>query len=191
MTKYTDNLWDDLVREHGATLTQAERPEPGRPPLLRRPRVLAGGTLALAAVGTALAFGLTAPGSTPAATGGARRVVTAAYTITQSSSGSVVVQINQAASLPQANAKLTAIGIHEQVTIYMQSGAAAVAGPVTCTPAPGVSGPALKVLVGTNGTEVIKPGTTGDNTGVGTWSLNKCTTTNGNDGTGNTGNTGR
>jgi hypothetical protein len=190
MTRYTDNLWGDLVREHGATLAQADRPEPGRAPLYRRPRVIAGGTLALAAVGTALAFGLTAPGSTPAASGGARRVVTAAYTITQSSSGTVVVQINRATSLPQANAKLTAMGIHEQVTIYMQSGAAATTGPVICTPAPGVSGPTLKVLVGTNGTEVIKAGATGDNTGVGTWSLNKCTTTNGNDGTGNTGNTG-
>lgn len=190
MTRYTDNLWGDLVREHGATLAQADRPEPARAPLYRRPRVLAGGTLALAVAGTALGFALTAPGSTPAATGTKRVFTTAAYTITQNTNGSVVVQINQATSLPQANAKLTAMGIHEQVTIYMQSGAAAQAGAVTCTPAPGVSGPALKVLVGTNGTEVIKPGTTGDNTGVGTWSLSKCTTTNGDDGTGDTGNTG-
>jgi hypothetical protein len=192
MTKFTDNLWRDIAREHGPALAQAERPGPDRTSVLRRPRVLAGGTLALAAVGTALAFGLTAPGSGPAATGGARRVVTAAYTITQSSSGTVVVQINQATSLPQANARLTAMGIHEQVTIYMQSGPAAVAGPVTCTPAPGAPGPTLKVLIGTNGTEVIKPGTTGDNTGVGTWSLNKCTTfrTGDTGGTGNTGNSG-
>ena len=190
MTRYTDNLWGDLVREHGATIANADRPAASQTPVYRQPRAIAGGTLALAVAGTALGFALTAPGGTPAATGTKRVFTTAAYTITQNTNGSVVVQINQATSLPQANAKLTAMGIHEQVTIYMQSGAAAVAGPVTCTPAPGVSGPTLKVLVGTNGTEVIKPGTTGDNTGVGTWSLNKCTTTNGNDGTGNTGNSG-
>ena len=193
MTKYTDNLWGDIVREHGTTLTQASRPEPRRE-FFRSPRVIAGGTLVLAVAGTALGFGLTAPSSTPAATktatGGARQVVTAAYTITQSSSGSVVVQINQATSLPQANAKLKAMGIPEQVTIYMQSGPAAIAGPVTCTPAPGASGPALKVLVGTNGTEVIKPGTTGDNTGVGTWSLNHCTVFSSSNSVGNSGNTG-
>jgi hypothetical protein len=191
MTRYTDNLWGDLVREHGATLATADRPELRSTPLYRRPRVIAGGTLALAVAGAALGFGLTAPsGSSPAATGTKHTYTTAAYSITQNTNGTVVVQINQQTSLPAANAKLTQLGIHEQVTIYMQSGPAAVAGPVTCTPAPGVSGPTLKVLVGTNGTEVIKPGTTGDNSGVGTWSLNKCTTTNGNDGTGNTGNTG-
>jgi hypothetical protein len=186
MTRYTDNLWGDLVREHGATLAQADRPEPGRAPFYRRPQVIAGGTLALAVAGTALGFGLTAPGSTPAATGTKRVFTTAAYTITQNTNGSVVVEINQATSLPQANAKLTAIGIHEQVTIYMQSGPAATPGPVTCTPAAGTSGPTLKVLIGTNGTEVIKPGTTGDNTGVGTWSLNHCETFK----TGDTGGTG-
>ena len=177
MTRYTDNLWDDLVREHGATLAHADRPEPGRTALLRRPRVLAGSTLALAGVGTALTLGLTAATSTPA------------FAITKSTDGSVQVQINQATSLPQANAKLTAMGIHEQVTIYMKSGPAAAPGPVTCTPAPGVSGPTLKVLVGKNGSEVIKSGATGNNTGVGTWSLAKCTTT-GDTGSGNSGNTG-
>jgi hypothetical protein len=166
MTRYTDNLWDDLVREHGATLAHADRAEPGRPALLRRPRVLAGSTLALAGVGTALTLGLTAATSTPA------------FAVTKNADGSVLVQINQATSLPQANAKLTAMGIHEQVTIYMATGPATVSGPVSCTPAPGASlpGPPLKVVVGKDGTEVIKPGTTGDNTGVGTWHLNHCLT---------------
>ena len=30
MTKFTDNLWHDLAREHGAALAQAGRPGPGR-----------------------------------------------------------------------------------------------------------------------------------------------------------------
>jgi hypothetical protein len=176
MSKYTDQLWRDLVREHGATLAHADRPVPGRASLLRRPRVLAGSTLGLAGVGTALVLVLGAASSTPA------------YAITTNGDGSVLVTINQNSALPQANAKLAAMGIHEQVAIYMASGAAAVSGPVTCTPAPGVSnpqGPPVKVLVGTNGTEVIDSG----NTGAGTWHLAACHLT-GDTGSGNTGDTG-
>jgi hypothetical protein len=178
MSKFTDNLWRDLVAEHGPALAQADRPGPGRAPLLRRPRVLAGSTLGLAGGGTALALALGAA-STPA------------YAVTTDADGSVLVTINQTSSLPQANAKLTAMGIHEQVTIYMATGPATVSGPVKCTPKPGasLSGPPLKVLVGANGTEVIASGTTGDNTGVGTWHLDHCVVT-GDTGSGNTGNTG-
>jgi hypothetical protein len=175
MTKFTDHLWSDLAREHGATLAHADRPEPGRAPLLRRPRVLAGSTLGLAGVGTALALALGAA-STPA------------WAVTRSSDGSVLVQINQTKSLPDANRKLTAMGIHEQITIYMAAGPAAVSGPVTCTPEPGIpKQPTVKVLVGTNGTEVINPGTTPGNTGVGTWHLKSCNLASDTGGTGNTG----
>lgn len=178
MTKFTENLWRDLEREHGPSLAHADRPEPGRAPLLRRPRVLAGSTLALAAAGTALALTLTATGSTPA------------FAVTKAGDGSVLVTLNQEQNLPQVNAKLTAMGIDEQINIQMAAGPAPVNGPVTCTPKPGVSGPAVKVLVGQDGTEVIAPGTTGDNTGAGTWHLAACWTFRTGDsgpGTGNSG----
>jgi len=181
MTKFTDHLWRDLAREHGPALAHAARPEPG---WARRPRVIARSTLALAAAGTALGLGLTSTSGSTAA-GGIKKVVTTAYTITKMSNGSVLVTINQNEALPQANQKLTSMGIHEQVTIYMASGPAPVSGPVTCTPAPGVSGPPVKVLVGTNGTEVINSG----NTGAGTWHLAACHLA-GDTGPGNTGNTG-
>ena len=67
MAKFTENLWNDLAQEHGAALAQATRPGPG---LARRPRVIAGGTLVLAAAGTALGLGLT---STSGGGGAARR----------------------------------------------------------------------------------------------------------------------
>jgi hypothetical protein len=175
MTKFTDNLWRDLARENGAALAHADRPEPGRA-RLPRPRVLAGSTLALAGAGVALGLGLTATGSTPA------------FAVTMNSDGSVLVTISQTQALPQANHKLTDMGIHEQITIDMAAGAAAVSGPVACTPAPGVSnlpGPPVKVLVGTNGTQVIESG----NTGAGTWHLAACHLT-GDTGSGSTGNTG-
>src|SRR6516165_520715 len=185
MTKFTENLWNDLAQEHGAALDRATRPGPGR---ARRPGLIAGSTLALAAAGTALGLGLSSTGTPSTSATGGMRVVTDAYTITQNN-GSVLVTINQTEALPQANQKLTAMGIHEQVTIYMASGPAPVSGPVPCTPAAGVSGPPVKVLVGANGTEVIGSGTTGGNTGVGTWHLGACSLT-GDSGSGNTGNTG-
>ena len=186
MTKFTENLWNDLAQEHGAALDRATRPAPGR---ARRPGLIAGSTLTLAAAGTALGLGLTSTGAPSTSATGGMRVVTDAYTVTQKSNGSVLVTINQTEALPQANQKLTSMGIHEQVTIYMVSGPAPVSGPVPCTPAAGVSGPPVKVLVGTNGTEVIGSGTTGGNTGVGTWHLGACSLT-GDSGSGNTGNTG-
>ena len=175
MTKYTDRLWSDLAREHGPALAQAARPEPGR--VARRPRVLAGSTLAVAGAGVALALGLTATGSTPA------------FAVTTNADGSVQVTISQTSDLPQANAKLTAMGIHEQIRIVMAAGSASVSGPVTCAPAPGASGPAVKVLVGPDGTEVIAAGATAGNTGEGTWHLASCTAV-GDAGSGDAGNTG-
>lgn len=178
MTKFTDHLWRDLAREHGATLTQPDRPEPG---WARRPRVLAGSTLALAGAGAALTLGLTSTSGTPAA---------AAVTVAKTSDGSILVTLNQPGSkaISQADQKLAAMGFHEGIVIRMGSGPASVSGPVTCAPEPGIPDqPTVKVLVGTNGTEVINPGTTPDNTGVGTWHLNSCNLASDTGGTGNTG----
>jgi hypothetical protein len=178
MTKFTDNLWRDLAREYGPALAQAGRPGTSR---IRRPRILAGSTLALAGAGTALAFALTSTAGTAAA---------AAATVTKTSDGSILVRLNQPGSraIEQADQKLAAMGLQEGIAIFMGSGPAAVSGPVTCTPVPGVPNqPTVRVVVGTNGTEVIKPGTTAGNTGVGTWHLNSCNLASNTGGTGNTG----
>jgi hypothetical protein len=171
MTKFTDNLWSDLAREHGPALAQIDRPRPGYP---LRPGVIAGSTLVLAVGGTALGLGLTSTGGgTPA--GGITKAVTAAYTITEMSNGSVLVQVNQQQSIVAADARLSSLGINEKVSVFPKPGAATVSGPVTCTPVDGASKQQpVQVLLGTNGTEVIPPGTTGDNTGVGTWHLASC-----------------
>jgi hypothetical protein len=178
MSKFTENLWSDLAREHGAALVQGSRPGPGR---ARRPRVIAGGTLALAGVGAAIALVLTSTSSTPAS---------AAVTVAKVSDGSILVTLSQPGSqaISQADQKLAAMGFHEGIVIYMGSGPAAVSGPVTCTPEPGIpSQPTVKVLVGTNGTEVTNPGATPGNTGVGTWHLKSCNLASDTGGTGNTG----
>ena len=178
MSKFTQNLWNDLVQEHGPAIANASRPGPGR---ARRPRVIAGSTLALAGAGAAIALVLTSTSSTPAS---------AAVTVAKASDGSILVTLNKpgAQAISQADQKLAAMGFHEGIEIWMGSGPAAVNGPVTCTPEPGIPNqPTVKVLVGTNGTEVIKPGATAGNTGVGTWHLNSCNLTSDTGGTGNTG----
>lgn len=169
MSKFTDHLWRDLVAEHGDALADVDRSQPGRAAFLRRSGVVAGGTLGLVAIGTAVAL------VGGAFVGGAVNG-TPAYLVTTAGDGTVLVTINQNSALPDANAKLASMGIHEVIDIFMASGPAPVGGPVTCTLAPGqhLSGPRVQVLVGTNGTEVIAPGTTGDNTGVGTWHLAAC-----------------
>jgi len=192
MAKFTENLWNDLAQEHGTALAQATRPGPGR---ARRPGLIAGGTLALAAAGTALGLGLTSTsgstgaGGTPA--GGIRKVVTAAYTITEKSDGSVLVQVNQRQSILAADAKLSSMGIQLKVAVFPKPGAATRSGPVTCKPVDGApKQPQVQVLLGTNGTEVIA----GGNTGAGTWHLDSCVvfpiSDKGNSGPGNTGNAG-
>ena len=182
MSKFTENLWRDLVEDHGATLAQARRPE-HRSARWRRPQVVAGGTLGLAGAAAAVVLGLGLAGSPPA------------YAVTTNSNGSVTVQISETSSLPAANAKLTSMGVDEQVGIVMARGPATVPGPVSCTAGPGAGAPnpPVSVLVGDNGTEVISAGQSGGNTGEGTWHLASCTvapTSSTGPGTGNTGNTG-
>jgi hypothetical protein len=185
MSKFTDHLWSDLVRDHGATIASADRPEPGRASgarVLRRPRVLAGSTLGLAGVGAALVLALGGSAAAPA------------FAITTQGDGSVLVHLNyvQNQNLGQVEQKLKEMGTNEQITIYMAPGAATVNGPVTCAPATGAgrpSGPQVKVLVGSNGTEVIAPGQSGGNTAEGSFHLNHCVVTS-DTGSGSAGNTG-
>jgi hypothetical protein len=106
MTKFTDHLWSDLVREHGSTLTQAERPKPSRAAgagVLRRPRIVAGSTLGLASLGVALTLVLSGSASSPA------------FAVTPHRDGSVSVTIFRRAGIDGANRKLASMGIHERL----------------------------------------------------------------------------
>jgi hypothetical protein len=178
MTKFTDNLWSDLIREHGPTLAHADRPDPGRvggDSMLRRPRVVAGSTLGLAGVGAALVLALGGSEATPA------------YAVTTNHDGSVLVKLNYNAdqNLPQVNAKLASMGLNEGVVIDMAPGAASATGPVSCAQGPGATTP-IKVLVGANGTETIAPGQSAGNTAEGSFHLVSCSAS-GDTGSGNTG----
>ena len=182
MTKFTDNLWRDIVQHHGPSLAEADRRRPRPAQLWRRPRLLAGSTLGLAGVGTALALALGVANSP------------AAFAVTRQADGNVLVTVN-ATELGQpwvqaADQKLASMGIDEQIAIATAPGAGPVSGPVSCTPLGGPntpSGPPVLVLLGTDGTQVVPAG----NTGAGTVHLSECeyfkTPV---PGAGNTGNTG-
>jgi hypothetical protein len=156
MTKYTDQLWRDLVQEHGPALAHADRPEPGR---ARGPRVLAGSTLALAGVGVGLTVALSGTSALPA------------LAVTRQQDGSVLVTVNVKSTAPwvlPADRKLAAMGIDEQILISTLPGPATVKGAVSCTALGGVNtppGPQVKVLMEPGGTQVIPSGNTGAGTG--------------------------
>jgi hypothetical protein len=171
-----DRFGDQLSQ---AALRELSTPSESRFARLRHPRSLfAGGTLGLAGVGAALVLAFSGSAAAPA------------FAITRDADG-VLVHLSYAANqnLPQVNAKLAAMGTGEDITIYMAPGPAATPGPVTCQQAPGVSGPTVRVLNGANGTEVIAPGESGDNTAEGTFHLGRCVA-NSASSSGNSGNTG-
>lgn len=97
MTKFADQLYDDLMREHGTTLRATRLPEPARGgALVKRGAWLAGGA-------GALTVGITA--SVTALSGGAP-----AYAVTQHPDGTVTVGISHLSGIPGANARLRALG---------------------------------------------------------------------------------
>ena len=167
---------DELHRAAHRELSTHSKPVRTRVP---RPRLLAGGSLGLAGVAAAVVVAVSGSAAPPA------------WAVTRTGDGSVLVKLNYVSgqNLGQANAKLAAIGTHEQIGIDMAAGAASAGGAVTCTRAPSASGPAVKVLVGANGTEVIGAGQSAGNTAEGSFHMVSCTVT-GDTGSGNSGNTG-
>jgi hypothetical protein len=134
--------------------------------MLRRPRVIAGSTLgvAAAAAGAVLAFGGTA-------------ATAPAFAVTQTGSGVLVhLQYTTGQNLPQVEQKLTELGTNEKVLIQMARGAATSTGPVSCQPDPAGADIAtpVSILVGDNGTEVVSAGQSAGNTAEGTFHLAGC-----------------
>ena len=113
MGDFKDRLWRDLVREHGAQLAQTERP-PAKHGRRARPRVLAGTTLGLAGIGTAVALALGAASSTPA------------FAVTRNHDGTVTVALQRIAAIHDANAKLAGSGLPVKL-VQVKAGCVAAA----------------------------------------------------------------
>jgi hypothetical protein len=96
MTKFADQLYDDLMRRHGATLAQTSPPAPSRRPITSRGALVATGAGGLAAAATA-GF-LVTGGSAPA------------YALTTNHDKTVTLAVYQLSGIAQANAKLHQLG---------------------------------------------------------------------------------
>jgi hypothetical protein len=108
MTRFADQLFDDLMREHGSALAHARVPAvPKRHPAARPVLLTAGaGGLAVAAtVGSLLATG----GGTPA------------YAVTKNSDGTVTLAVYQQSGIAAANAQLHQLGDEQVVVVPVGS----------------------------------------------------------------------
>jgi hypothetical protein len=134
MTKFEDQLYQQLMVEHGHRLHAVERPAQARR-RVRRPVWLATGAAGTAAAATAAVMAL---GSAPASA--------AAYSVTQHN-GSVTVAVNRPSGVAGANTTLHAIGARV-VVVPVRPGCPPIGSLPHPRPAPH---PAVSVMTGVNG----------------------------------------
>jgi hypothetical protein len=106
MSEFKDRLWRELVREHGAELARIDR-QAATPGRRVRPRVLAGATLGLVAIGTVVALAAGATQSSPA------------YAVDRHPDGTVTLTISRLEGIRGANARLAALGVRVRAVPVM------------------------------------------------------------------------
>jgi hypothetical protein len=108
MTKFEDQLFDDLMREHGPALARAKVPAaPARNVTARRGVLAGGGALAVAV----------AVAGTLVATGGS-----AAYAVTKNPDGTITLDVYQQSGYAGANAELRKLGDKQVVVVPVGPG---------------------------------------------------------------------
>ena len=109
MTKFADQLFDDLVREHGSTLAHAA------PPAARRRRIAARRTLL--ATGTGFVAVAATVGGLMASGGG-----TPAYALTTHPNGTVTLDVYQASGIAGINTRLHQVGDDQVFVVPAEPG---------------------------------------------------------------------
>jgi len=108
MTKFADQLFDDLMREHGPALAHTVPPaHPKRHITTRRTLLAGGGALAVAG---AVAGTLVAGSGTPA------------YAVTKNPDGTITLAVYQQAGIAQANARLRQLSDKQVVVVPVEAG---------------------------------------------------------------------
>lgn len=145
-------LGDRLERSVAAELRSEQRPHGAGIGWARRTRsrLLAGSSFGLAGIGAAVVIALSGTAATPPA-----------FAITTHDDGSVLVTLNATEDIGQANQKLTAMGINEQITLYSNPNPTAASGPEDCTPGPGAAAPNPPIELEVNTDNADNTGTTG------------------------------
>jgi hypothetical protein len=129
MTKFADQLFDDLMREHGPALAHARPPAPVMGRITpRRTLLAAGGALAAAAAVTgALVAGGEGPagsGGAPAAHGGIPKTGRGGpgYAVTKNPDGTISLAVYRASGIAGANARLRQLGDPRVVVVPVRPG---------------------------------------------------------------------
>jgi len=138
MTKFSDQLFDDLMREHGPALAHTTPPARPRRHSTTRGTLLAGGA-ALAVAGAA-AGALVAVNGTPARPAGS--ATPAAYTVTNNPDGTITLAVYQQSGIAGANARLHALGDKQVVVVPIEQGCLSKVTP------PAVSGQGHQITTG-------------------------------------------
>lgn len=125
MSKFEDHLWHEVARQAGPDLESAVRPQAQYPRPTRR--VLAGGTLGLAGLGTVLGFVLGSGATAPA------------FAVTRNDNGTVTVSIKRSSGIPGANTRLHQLGINARVLARLPVGCSSST-PIAGRRAPAPSG---------------------------------------------------
>jgi hypothetical protein len=128
MSKFADQLFDDLMREHGPALAHTTPPAYPRHRFTARRTVLAGGGLAVAG---AVAGALVAGSGTPA------------YAVTKNPDGTVTLAVYQKSGIAAANARLRQLGDKQVVVVPVEAGCPRPA-------APAVSGRGHRITTATS-----------------------------------------
>ena len=126
MTKFSDQLFDDLMRDHGTALAQHTRPpaRPSRHISARQALLAGGGTLA---VGAVVAGVLVADSGTPDHVTGS--ATPAAYTITNNTDGTITLAVYQKSGIAAANTRLRQLGDKQVVVVPVEPGCPRPAAP--------------------------------------------------------------
>ncbi len=126
MTKFADQLFDDLMREHGSGLADSAPPaHPQRHVAARWALLSGGGTLAIAgAVVGVLVAGSGSPAPVAMnrnpAPGAAGRG--APYTVTKNPGGSITLAVYKKSGIAGANARLRQLGDDQVVVVPVEAG---------------------------------------------------------------------
>lgn len=126
MTKFADELFRDLIREHGPALQRVQPPAAPRRRVTAHPAWLGAGAAGLAA---ATAASVAILGGDPAY---------AAYTVTPHANGTVTVSVSRPAGVAGANAALHKIGARV-VVVPVHAGCPSLSSLPHPTPAPHLS----------------------------------------------------
>jgi hypothetical protein len=108
MSEFENNLWLDVLSEHGDALARG-----GRSPRKHRPvtpaLLLTGGAVGLAAVASAALLVVSASTSSPA------------FAVTRNANGTITVDLMKLSGIAHANGRLAAMGVPAHITVSAKS----------------------------------------------------------------------